>query len=55
MQECAHKMLVGIPLRQGWYYIDWAGYIFAHLGNMFPDTSEYIVRLYVTLFSENFS
>ena len=52
IQECAQRMLHGIPFGGGWYYVDWAGYIIGHVSSFVPEYIESFVRVFVQLTSE---
>ena len=55
IQECARRMLHGIPFGGGWYYVDWTGYIVGHVSSFVPEYIERFVRVVVQLTSEQFA
>ena len=55
VEECASRMLQGIPLGKLWYYIDWELYIVGHLYSLCPSFFDMFVRLHLRLTSNLFS
>ncbi len=55
LQDCVERMIRGIPRRQLWYYIDWAGYTILHLYSLIPTVFDHLVLTYLPFMSELFS
>ena len=55
LQECADRMLRGIPLRQLWYYVDWSAWFISRFYSLFPEVSDWCVRIYLPFTSNLFS
>ena len=53
-QDCADRMLKGIPLRQLWYYVDWTIFAVAHLYSLAPEFFDWFVRIYLPTISNLF-
>ena len=54
MQDCADRMLRGIPSRRLWYYIDWSSAFIGYFYGLFPRVSDWFVRSYLSLTSHVF-
>ena len=54
LQDCADRMLRGIPLRQLWYYVDWTVYLVGHLYSLAPEFFDWFVRIYLPTISNLF-
>ena len=54
LQDCADRMLRGIPSRRLWYYVDWSSAFIGHFYSLFPEISDWFVRYYLSLTSHVF-
>lgn len=54
-QDCAAKMIRGIPLGKMWYYIDWTTFIISHLYSLCPAFFDFFVRFHLRRNSHLFS
>lgn len=54
-EDCAERMLVGIPQRKFWYYVDWSMAITGRLYSLFPELIDWYIRHYLHQTSHLFS
>jgi len=54
LQDCADRMIRGIPLGKMWYFVDWLSSISACLYPMMPDAIDSGVRDFARKNSHNY-
>ncbi|XP_064405248.1 11-beta-hydroxysteroid dehydrogenase 1-like [Halichondria panicea] len=54
-EDCADRMLHGIPKRQLWYYVDWTLWFMGHVYSLYPEFFDVFTRLHLSRTSYLFS
>jgi len=53
-EDCADRMIRGIPLGKMWYFVDWSTFVITRLYPMMPNFFDACIRVFVRKISRHY-